>query len=91
MVHEPETAFEAVDHGADLVLAGHTHGGQVRLPLVGPLYWHRMDPRLRVAAGLQPIGTSQLHISAGMGQMVPVRVNCPPELVWIRCVPAWKP
>jgi predicted MPP superfamily phosphohydrolase len=60
----------------------------VRVPLFGPLYWHRMDARLQIAAGVQSIGSSQLHVSAGMGQMVPLRVACPPELVWLRCQPS---
>lgn len=88
MVHEPELAFEAVELGADLVLAGHTHGGQVRVPLFGPLYWHRVDARLQIAAGVQSIGMGQLHVSAGSGQMVPLRLACPPELVWLRCQPS---
>jgi uncharacterized protein len=87
MVHEPELAFSAVEHGADVVLAGHTHGGQVCLPFLGAVYWHRRDSRLKVAAGVQSIGAAQLHISAGMGQFIPFRFRCPPELVWLDCVP----
>jgi len=87
MVHEPEAAFAAVEHGADLVLAGHTHGGQVSLPFLGTPYSHRVDRRVRIAAGLQPIGSSVLHISAGLGQLVPLRFGCPPEMVWLECVP----
>jgi uncharacterized protein len=88
MVHEPELAFTAVEHGADLVLAGHTHGGQVRLPLIGAPYTHRLDRRIQIAAGIQPIGRSLLHISAGLGQLLPLRFGCPPELVWLECEPA---
>jgi predicted MPP superfamily phosphohydrolase len=86
LIHEPELAFAAVERGADVVLAGHTHGGQVCLPFVGPPYWHRMDPRLKVASGVQTIGGAQLHISAGTGQLLPLRFLCPPELVWLNCV-----
>src|SRR5262249_463715 len=82
LVHEPELAFSAIEHGADLVLAGHTHGGQVRLPWLEAPYTHRVDPRIRIAAGIQPIGESLLHISAGLGQLLPIRLFCPPELVW---------
>jgi predicted MPP superfamily phosphohydrolase len=46
-----------------------------------------MDPRLDSPAGIQAIGKAQLHISAGMGQLVPLRFRCPPELVWLHCRP----
>jgi predicted MPP superfamily phosphohydrolase len=36
---------------------------------------------------VQTIGGSQLHISAGTGQLLPLRFCCPPEMVWLRCVP----
>jgi uncharacterized protein len=88
LIHEPELAFPAIELGADLVLAGHTHGGQVRLPFVGAPYWHRLDRRLTVPAGVQPLGKAQLHISAGMGQLLPLRLGCPPEMAWLTCVPA---
>jgi predicted MPP superfamily phosphohydrolase len=87
LVHEPELAFVAHAAGADLILAGHTHGGQVRLPLVGVPYWHRNDRRLQVAAGFQRVGSSLLHISAGLGHTIPLRFGCPPEAVWLDCFP----
>lgn len=40
LTHCPSVAPQAVERGADLILAGHTHGGQVRLPLLGPLWAH---------------------------------------------------
>ena len=88
LIHEPELAFAAVEIGADVILAGHTHGGQVRLPLIGAPYWHKRDERLLHASGLQAIGRAWLHISAGLGQLVPLRILCPPEVVWLTCVPA---
>jgi uncharacterized protein len=88
LIHEPELAFPAIEQGADLVLAGHTHGGQVRLPIIGAPYWHRLDQRLTVPSGTQVIGSAQLHISAGLGQLLPLRVTCPPELVWLSCAPS---
>jgi predicted MPP superfamily phosphohydrolase len=91
LIHEPELAFEAGEHGADLILAGHTHGGQVRLPLVGAPYTLRGDERLGIAAGFQRIGEALLHITAGLGHTIPLRVRCPPEVVWLDCVPAAEP
>ena len=83
LIHEPDLAFEAHEAGADLILAGHTHGGQVRLPVVGAPYDLRLDPRIAIAAGFQRIGTGLLHITAGLGHTIPLRFRCPPEVVWL--------
>jgi predicted MPP superfamily phosphohydrolase len=87
LVHEPELAFEAHAQDADLILAGHTHGGQVRLPLIGAPYTLRNDDRLAIAAGFQRIGQAVLHITAGLGHTIPLRFGVPPEAVWLDCVP----
>lgn len=87
LIHEPDMAFEAHELGADLILAGHTHGGQVRLPFVGAPYTMRIDPRIRIAAGFQRVGAGLLHITAGLGHTVPLRFLCPPEVVWLECDP----
>ena len=83
LIHEPDLAFEARALGADLILAGHTHGGQVRLPLLGAPYDLKMDPRIAVAAGFQRIEAGLLHITAGLGHTIPLRFGCPPEVVWL--------
>lgn len=87
LIHEPDLAFEARDHGADLILAGHTHGGQVRLPFVGALYTLRMDSRIDIASGFQRIEAALLHITSGLGHTIPLRFGCPPEVVWLDCAP----
>jgi predicted MPP superfamily phosphohydrolase len=87
LIHEPDLAFEAEAQGADLVLAGHTHGGQIRLPLVGAPYTLRMDPRIGIAAGFQRLEASLLHITTGLGHTIPLRFGCPPEVVWLDCYP----
>ena len=91
LIHEPDLAFDARALGADLILAGHTHGGQVRLPLFGSPYTLRMDPRILIAAGFQHIEEGLLHITAGLGHTIPLRFGCPPEVVWLDCEPAAKP
>lgn len=66
--------------GFPLVLAGHTHGGQLRLPRLGPLVTNCDLPRWR-ARGLTRDGDTWLHVSAGLGASpyVPVRLCCRPE------------
>jgi predicted MPP superfamily phosphohydrolase len=88
LIHEPDLAFEAEAQGADLILAGHTHGGQVRFPLVGALYTLKMDPRIAISAGFQRIEAGLLHITTGLGHTIPLRFGCPPEVVWLQCQPS---
>jgi uncharacterized protein len=91
LIHEPDLAFEAHAQGADLILAGHTHGGQVKLPLIGAPYTLRVDPRIGIAAGFQRIGAGLLHISAGLGHTIPLRFRCPPEVAWLDVSGRWSP
>ena len=90
VTHTPETrllrSFAADQH--DLVLAGHTHGGQLRLPRLGPLVTNCDLPRWR-ARGLTRDLTGWLHVSAGLGQSpyLPVRVCCRPEATLLELVP----
>jgi predicted MPP superfamily phosphohydrolase len=88
LIHEPDLAFEAEAAGADLILAGHTHGGQVRLPMLGTPYTLRMDERIGIAAGFQRLEAGLLHITAGLGHTIPLRFGCPPEVVWLDCASA---
>jgi len=63
-----------------LVLAGHTHGGQVRLPWVGPL--ERTIARGRYVMGRYDNGPAMVYISRGIGtSYLPVRLGCAPEVV----------
>ncbi len=66
--------------GADLLLAGHTHGGQVCLPRIGALVTNCDLPRSQ-AKGLSSWGQSTLHVSAGLGTSpyTPIRLACRPE------------
>jgi predicted MPP superfamily phosphohydrolase len=78
--------------GYVLVLAGHTHGGQVRLPGLGALVTNCDLERSR-ARGLSPLtagGDGWLHVSGGLGQSpyAPVRLGCRPEASLLELVPA---
>ncbi len=81
-------AFEADGHA--LVLAGHTHGGQLRAPWLGPATTNCDLERSR-ARGLSPLvpgSSSRLHVSAGLGTSpyLPVRLCCRPEATVLRLV-----
>ena len=80
IVHSPDPAPELVALGYDLVVAGHTHGGQVRMPLVGALVNNCALPRW-MSMGLIRIGPSYMHVSPGLGtsKYAPFRFLCRPE------------
>ena len=84
LAHEPDYADEvAADGQVSLQLSGHSHGGQVRLPLAGPLilpYLGRKYP-----AGLYRVGGMWLYVNRGVGLIGPaVRFNCRPEVTVLR-------
>jgi len=92
MGHVPNYMTGAVRLPVDLCLAGHTHGGQVRLPLVGPLLTLTSAPRSWVR-GYREEGRSRLNVSAGIGAehapgLPSIRFLCPPEVTVIDFVPA---
>ncbi len=80
-VHTPDMGPQLADLGIDIILAGHTHGGQWRLPIVGPPVVPSRHGRL-YARGLCPLkGGGVLHVSPGIGvHTVPLRFRCPPEV-----------
>ncbi len=83
--HEPDYAETAEQYGPFLQLSGHTHGGQVRLPFLGPLALPKLGRRY--PAGRYQVGDMTLFVSNGIGvYRPPVRLNCPPELVIVRLV-----
>ena len=84
VMHSPDSAPEAAALGYDLLVAGHTHGGQVCLPGVGALVTNCSMPR-RLAAGLIRMGSSVLHTSAGLGtsKYAPFRFACRPRVTYL--------
>jgi uncharacterized protein len=90
LVHTPELLAEAHHHGIHLYLCGHTHGGQIRLPFVGPVITHANCPRKYVRGAWQ-YGTVKGYTSPGVGcSGVPARFLCPPELVLIELCQAQR-
>lgn len=83
MWHEPDRAEWLVPYDPIIMLSGHTHGGQVRIPGLGPL----ASPKLgkRYVAGKFSIDGMLLYVSRGIGMYrPPVRLFCRPELVVLR-------
>lgn len=77
LAHDPRRLFEAAALKIPLVLSGHTHGGQVVLPLVGAVAAQRFP----IVAGVGRRERTTMFVSRGIGTVyVPVRVNCPPEV-----------
>ncbi|MGJ8639938.1 MAG: metallophosphoesterase [Opitutaceae bacterium] len=89
--HAPDYALGVLEKPIDLCLAGHTHGGQVRLPWYGPLVIDSDIPR-EWSRGFRRIGIPYLNVSAGAGSnrfegLPPLRFNCPTEMTLIELVP----
>lgn len=79
MAHEPDYADYVSRYAVDLQLSGHTHGGQVRLPFLPPLYLPELARKY--IWGRYQIGPLALYTNPGIGTVgVPVRFNCPPEI-----------
>ncbi len=77
--HSPDQIEWARSHDVDLLLAGHLHGGQIRLPLIGPILApsHR---GVNYSSGVFLDPPTIMHVSRGISGEVPIRMNCPPEV-----------
>jgi predicted MPP superfamily phosphohydrolase len=86
LYHSPELMMAAAEQGIDLYLCGHTHGGQVRLPLIGPLLTASKLGR-RFVMGHYVRGRTHLYVTRGVGfeglSAPRVRLLCPPEMTLI--------
>ncbi len=80
VMHSPDSAPESAACGYELIVAGHTHGGQVCLPVVGALVTNSTLPR-RLASGLIRMGSAVMYLSPGLGtsKYAPFRFLCRPE------------
>ena len=81
LAHNPDLAFDAARGGVALMLSGHTHGGQIRVPGLPVLV---RQSRYRLDEGRYRVGPMELLVSRGLGASgLPVRFACPPEAVLI--------
>lgn len=81
--HNPDYVMGLAEPRVKLVLSGHTHGGQICLPRVGPLLTNSKYGK-RLVSGLVSFESFSLYTSRGLGTvLVPIRYNCPPEIALI--------
>ncbi|QDT39082.1 metallophosphoesterase [Stratiformator vulcanicus] len=79
LAHTPDRIGFAQRSRVDLMLAGHNHGGQIRFPILGPIY----SPSrfgTRYSGGCYEIGRTLMCVSRGLSGQIPLRYGCPPEL-----------
>lgn len=89
LVHEPDYADEVARYPVDLQLSGHSHGGQIRFPLLGAPYLPYLGRKY--PWGMYQIARLVLYTNVGIGTIrVPVRFNCPPEITLFTLRAGWK-
>lgn len=91
MAHEPDYADNVIRHPrgplVDLMLSGHSHGGQIRLPFVGALVLPPMGEKY--VEGYFRLNQMQLYVNRGIGTVgLPFRLNCPPEITLLTLQPS---
>lgn len=85
LTHYPAAVEGLYDDKFTVILAGHSHGGQVRVPFFGPLYLP--DGVGRYDRGRFETTVGVMNVSAGLGtSMLPIRFNCPPEITIVSSV-----
>jgi hypothetical protein len=83
ITHSPDLVLKPMADRAALILAGHTHGGQVVFPWLGPLYIPTRLGRRRMS-GLIEVNGRRVFINRGLGEVFPpMRLNCPPQIALI--------
>jgi uncharacterized protein len=89
MMHNPDTFEQLPANTAPLAVAGHTHGGQIRLPFLPEWSWltYVMDDEVHADGWIDQYGQpgNRLYVNRGIGfSIVPIRINCRPEVTLFR-------
>lgn len=84
LAHAAEIIDEAIEQEIDLVLVGHTHGGQVSIPVLGRLIQPLSEYGKKYTSGFFKIDASYMYVNRGVGtSFLPIRFNSPPEITLI--------
>ena len=87
LAHSPDIIDNLQGEKIDLILTGHTHGGQIVLPFIKP-FWVPTKNRGKYASGLFEVNDTYLYVNRGIGlsPALPIRFNCPPEITVIELI-----
>lgn len=83
--HTPDNVYWAAAHRIDLMLSGHVHGGQIRLPIVGSLFVPSRYGR-RFDQGTFDVQGTSLVVTRGLSGKEPLRFRCPPQVIQLTLV-----
>ncbi|MGE5602723.1 MAG: metallophosphoesterase [Nitrososphaerales archaeon] len=87
LAHNPDIWLQCGVDRADLVLSGHTHGGQIQLPVMGAVHTQGTHLRRKAPAGWFERGHSKMFVSRGLGESIPLRFGARPQVALITLLP----
>jgi predicted MPP superfamily phosphohydrolase len=85
--HNPDILLEPGVEQADLILSGHTHGGQIVLPLLGAVHTQSLHLGRKEVSGYLCRGKTQVYITRGVGEGIPLRFGAAPQVTLITILP----
>lgn len=88
LAHNPDIWLQCGVDLADLVLSGHTHGGQIQLPVMGAVHTQGTHLSRKAPAGWFERGRSRMFVSRGLGESIPLRFGARPQVALITLLPA---
>lgn len=88
LAHNPDIWLQCGVDRADLVLSGHTHGGQIQLPAIGAVHTQGTHLSRKAPAGWFERGRSRMFVSRGLGESIPLRFGARPQVALITLLPA---
>jgi predicted MPP superfamily phosphohydrolase len=89
LAHNPDAWLDPCARQTDLVLSGHVHGGQIRLPIIGALHTQGTHLTRRKPAGWFSRNGAHMFVSRGLGESLPLRFGVPPQAALIHLLPLY--